>query len=169
MNAVRRWWLRRRLRRAATFLERQMLAPQQYAALAIRVGYKLSGVPLAPGDKVDHFDFGPRIMDHLADDPTSAASQRASFQRYGPYLEAVYKLQVLDQGPRDWVEWTGWTEEQYRWARRRMNPVFRAALRFEKWYKEQTQLFPVLTGWVEKLIIAIVSFVAGLLTGRAWP
>src|SRR5207247_74902 len=152
-NVVRRWWLRRRLRRAARLVSRGILTPTQYAAVAVKDGSRLHGVTVALGDVVEHFDFTLRVMEHLADDPSNEGSMRESVAVYGPYLEAVYTLQEVipawlasDRGRRDSVEWKAEVEHEYRGARRRMSPIARAALAFEAWHKEQTELFPILSG-----------------------
>lgn len=165
-------WLRqrrllRRLRRGARLLREGLLAPAEYAALAVRIGYDLQGKPLQCGAEVNHFEFGIRLMDHTVTHAATSANIQRSLEVYGPYNEAVVTLEVgcgIDSGP-----WTSTHENLYQSARRKLNPLVRRALTFEGWYAEQRRLFPFLSDRVEKLLYWVAGLLIGFFVGRLWP
>jgi hypothetical protein len=137
-----------------------MLAPVQYAALALRTSFALRGVELTYGTEVDHWDHCVSLQDGLLGEGAGQKAIQRSEELYGPYIGAVYDLQPL-MHKKDKLEWTSDHENYYASALRFLNPLVRWALAFESWGREQRQLFPSISGWVEKLIYAGLGFLAG--------
>src|SRR6266478_1041111 len=103
-----KWWLRWRLRRAATLLRKEKLGGSQYAVLAMKYMHHLMRLPLRPGDRIE-LGFGQMVelsKELGVHDQSSEEAFRASLEKYGPYHQAASFL-LIGETVDDAKAWLG--------------------------------------------------------------
>jgi len=170
LRGLHRWLLERRLRAVRKLYDAGVLVPTQYAALAIRVAYRLEKLELRSGMTV-RWDRAAWPSAVLIADRTRRRSSDPGDYSPTPDWESFGALadwlgtRGHDQ-QRDTFVWTQQAEGAADRAALLVNPLGRAALAVEAWAARQRSLFPILSGWVERAIIWALGFLVGYLVGH---
>jgi len=159
-----KWWLRRRLKKAARLVRSGSINRWQYSAIAIKAGYDLMGRPLNVGDEVDHYTFGVRLAEHLGVEIANAGNlqvvvsmderYKRAVETYGPYNEATVTLE-FEKGQT--LVWNGDQANREKSAALLLSRVNHAAFRLQDWWNEQERIFALFT--------KLTPFIAGVIVG----
>ena len=150
------------LAKAARLRTRRALTDAEYSVIAIKLIYALRGKPLVTNTEVRATELRDETLGDLR-----AIKPGAEF---GPYDQAVHLIGVSINPsaplPWNWIPWQDALEELHTRSQLKLTARGRRALALEEWLGRQRRLFPNLAPWVERIIIALLAFVFGLITGH---
>jgi hypothetical protein len=167
ISRLQKWRGRRQMRHAARLLKRGAIERIDYGLLILDGVARLEGQSLDRHEPFHPVTFGLEVCRALGVPPVSEIAA------YGPFHHAADWVQK-EIGARHWVSmdsprafaWSPEAEALLKTAKLRLRLANRVAFQVERWYAEQSELFPNLHGPVWKWLGWILSAGAGFVIGR---